>query len=54
MKADAVLLPKVAAPADLDALAQITGHLPIWAMMETPRGMLNARLSQRILNLRAW
>ncbi len=42
MKADAVLLPKVAAPADLDALAQITGHLPIWAMMETPRGMLNA------------
>jgi (3S)-malyl-CoA thioesterase len=37
-----VLLPKVASPADLDALAAITGDLPIWAMMESPRGMLNA------------
>ena len=42
MDADAVLLPKVSSPADLDALAEITGDLPIWAMMETPRGMLNA------------
>lgn len=42
MDADAVLLPKVASPEDLDALSQITGDLPIWAMMETPRGMLNA------------
>ncbi|MCE8007607.1 CoA ester lyase [Aestuariivita sp.] len=42
MNADAVLLPKVDGPADLDALAAITGDLPIWAMMETPRGMLNA------------
>ncbi len=42
MDADAVLLPKVSATADLDALAAITGDLPIWAMMETPRGMLNA------------
>lgn len=42
MDADAVLLPKVASPADLDALAEITGDLPIWAMMESPRGMLNA------------
>ncbi|WP_439141926.1 HpcH/HpaI aldolase/citrate lyase family protein [Planktotalea sp.] len=42
MGADAVLLPKVASPADLDALAAITGDLAIWAMMETPRGMLNA------------
>ena len=42
MDADAVLLPKVADPADLDALAEITGDLPIWAMMESPRGMLNA------------
>jgi (3S)-malyl-CoA thioesterase len=42
MDADAVLLPKVASPADLDALAAITGDLPIWAMMESPRGMLNA------------
>lgn len=42
MDADAVLLPKVGAPADIDALAAITGDLPVWAMMETPRAMLNA------------
>ncbi|WP_417525426.1 HpcH/HpaI aldolase/citrate lyase family protein [Marinovum sp.] len=42
MQPDAVLLPKVNGPADLDALAEITGDLPIWAMMETPLGMLNA------------
>ena len=42
MDADAVLLPKVNHPDDLDALASITGDLPIWAMMETPRGILNA------------
>ncbi|MCR9124577.1 MAG: CoA ester lyase [Rhodobacteraceae bacterium] len=42
MDADAVLLPKVNGPEDLDALAEITGDLPIWAMMETPRGMLAA------------
>ncbi len=42
MDADAVLLPKVSSAADVDALAAITGDLPIWAMMETPRGMLNA------------
>ena len=42
MDCDAVLLPKVESTAQLDALAEITGDLPIWAMMETPRGMLNA------------
>ena len=42
MDCDAVLLPKVESAAQLDALADITGDLPIWAMMETPRGMLNA------------
>ncbi|MCV6585770.1 MAG: CoA ester lyase [Marinibacterium sp.] len=42
MAPDAVLLPKVNSAADVDALAEITGDLPIWAMMETPRGMLNA------------
>ena len=42
MKPDAVLLPKVARPEDLDKLAAITGALPLWAMMETPAGMLNA------------
>lgn len=42
MKPDAILLPKVSGPADLDALAQITGDIPLWAMLETPRGMLHA------------
>ncbi len=43
MDCDAVLLPKVESAAQLDALAAITGDLRIWAMMETPMGMLNAR-----------
>lgn len=42
MGADAILMPKVSSPADLDALADITGDTPLWAMMETPLGMLNA------------
>ena len=42
MGIDAVLLPKVNTPDDLDALAAITGDLPLWAMMETPLGILNA------------
>ena len=42
MGADAVLLPKVDGPAQLDALAAITGDIPLWAMMETPLGMMNA------------
>jgi len=42
MDADVVLLPKVDSAAHVAALAAITGDLPIWAMMETPRGMLNA------------
>ena len=42
MDCDAVLLPKVDGPGDLDALADLLPDLPIWAMMETPRGVLNA------------
>ncbi|MDP5217438.1 CoA ester lyase [Ruegeria sp. 2205SS24-7] len=42
MGADVVLVPKVGSSADVDAVAAITGDIPIWAMMETPRGMLNA------------
>ena len=42
MNANVLLLPKVNSAADVDALAAITGDQPIWAMMETPRGMLNA------------
>ncbi|WP_425071923.1 HpcH/HpaI aldolase/citrate lyase family protein [Sagittula sp. S175] len=42
MDCDAILLPKVDSPAQLDALAAITDK-PLWAMMETPMGMLNAK-----------
>jgi (3S)-malyl-CoA thioesterase len=42
MACDAVLLPKVDGPEQIEALAAITGDLPVWAMMETPRAMLNA------------
>ena len=41
MNCDAVLLPKVNGAADVDALAALTDK-PIWAMMETPLGILNA------------
>ncbi|MBB1491000.1 MULTISPECIES: CoA ester lyase [unclassified Paracoccus (in: a-proteobacteria)] len=40
--ADAVLVPKVSRPEDLDAVAALTGETPLWAMMETALGMLNA------------
>ncbi|MGL4238019.1 HpcH/HpaI aldolase/citrate lyase family protein [Tabrizicola sp.] len=39
--ADAVLVPKVNGPADLDAVAARVSR-PIWAMMETAKGCLNA------------
>ncbi len=42
MECDAVLLPKVETTEQLDRLAGITGDVPIWVMMETPRAMLNA------------
>jgi (3S)-malyl-CoA thioesterase len=42
MDCDAVLLPKVNSPADLDALAVLIPDKPIWAMMESPKGILNA------------
>jgi len=42
MDCDAVLLPKVNGPDDVDALAKLIPDLPIWAMMETPQGILNA------------
>ncbi|MBD3664006.1 CoA ester lyase [Sulfitobacter sp. TSTF-M16] len=42
MRPDAILLPKVNSPADLQALADIVGDIPLWAMMETPSGMINA------------
>ncbi len=42
MKCDAVLLPKVNGPGDIDALLGLIGPLPVWAMMETPAGILAA------------
>ena len=38
---DAVLLPKVGSPADLDAVAARV-KAPLWAMLETAKGCLNA------------
>ena len=42
MACDGILLPKVNGTADVDALAKLVPDLPIWAMMETPQGVLNA------------
>ncbi|WP_217438525.1 HpcH/HpaI aldolase/citrate lyase family protein [Fertoeibacter niger] len=42
MAVDALLIPKVSSPADLDAVAALVPDLPLWAMMETALGMLNA------------
>ena len=40
---DAVLLPKVNSASDLDALAELVEEKrPLWAMLETPLGTLNA------------
>ncbi len=39
---DAVLLPKVETTDQLDALGALVGDVPLWAMMETPRGVMNA------------
>ncbi|MDQ1847584.1 CoA ester lyase [Gemmobacter fulvus] len=39
---DAVLIPKVNSPADLDAVAEAVPGADLWAMMETAQGMLNA------------
>lgn len=41
MDCDAILLPKVETTAQLDVLAALTDK-PLWAMMETPMGMMNA------------
>ncbi len=43
MDCDAVLIPKVETAAQLDDLAKVISLKPLWAMMETPRGMLNAQ-----------
>lgn len=40
--ADAILLPKAGSAADLDALADLVHDLDLWAMIETPAGILHA------------
>ena len=39
---DAILLPKVESPDDIAKARGVAGDIAIWAMMETPRGLLNA------------
>ncbi|KAJ55026.1 malyl-CoA thiolesterase [Actibacterium mucosum KCTC 23349] len=39
---DALLIPKVGSAADVQAVADQIADIPLWAMMETPAGMLNA------------
>ncbi|WP_424942135.1 HpcH/HpaI aldolase/citrate lyase family protein [Aliiroseovarius crassostreae] len=39
---DAILMPKVGSAAQLDELAALIPDVDLWAMMETPLGMLNA------------
>ncbi|MGV8988418.1 MAG: HpcH/HpaI aldolase/citrate lyase family protein [Cypionkella sp.] len=41
---DGILVPKVNRAADLAAVALVAPDKPLWAMMETPLGMLNAGL----------
>ncbi len=41
-KIDALLVPKVSSPADLDAVTAVAPGVDLWAMMETAAGMLNA------------
>lgn len=45
--ADAVLIPKVSRPEDLDRVATMVPDAPLWAMMETAEGMLNAHAIAR-------
>lgn len=43
VRADAILLPKVNNAADIKPLTDLLGpNLPVWAMIETPRGIVNA------------
>ena len=39
---DAILIPKVSSPTDLDLVAQVVPGADLWAMMETCLGMMNA------------
>ncbi len=39
---EAILIPKVSSAAHVQAVADMIPDVPLWAMMETPAGMLNA------------
>ena len=41
-KIEAILIPKVNSPEDVEAVAKLIPDVDLWAMMETPLGMLNA------------
>lgn len=41
-KIEAILIPKVNGPEDVEAVAKLIPGVDLWAMMETPLGMLNA------------
>ncbi len=43
MNCDALLLPKVESRADIAAVHALAPNLPVWCMIETPRGVLNAQ-----------
>lgn len=42
LELEGVLLPKVDGPAQLDTLAALVPDVPLWAMMESPLGVLDA------------
>lgn len=42
MPCDGVLLPKTESRGDIDALCALAPNIPVWCMIETPRGVLNA------------
>ena len=43
MECDAILVPKVESAAHVDAVRALAPNLPVWCMIETPRGVLNAQ-----------
>ena len=42
MECDALLLPKAENPGQVEEVAALVSGTPVWCMMETPRGVLNA------------
>ena len=41
VRPDAILLPKVSAARDIEAVAALTGDIPLWAMIELPSAVIN-------------